>query len=147
MGSRYQGTETELQALDCYIKLQRAADSIASRAHKHLMQVNLSISQFGVLECLYHLGPLCQRDIGKKILKSSGNISTVIDNLEKRGYVVRQRSTEDRRYISVDLTASGRTMIAEIFPHHVEEIVTQMKALSPRELQRLSRLCKTLGLS
>lgn len=145
MGSRHQGTDTELQALNSYIKLQRAAESIAVRTHKHLLQENLSSSQFGVLECLYHLGPLCQRDIGRKILKSSGNISTVIDNLEKRGYVTRERSSRDRRYISVKLTPAGRELIRHIFPGHVEEIVANMRKLSPREQQQLSRLCKKLG--
>ena len=146
MGSRYKGTEAETLALNAYIKLQRAADSVSGRTHRHLAQVNLSTSQFGVLECLFHLGPLCQRDIGRKILKSSGNISTVIDNLEKRGYVVRQRSSEDRRYISVDLTTSGRALIAERFPHHVREIVANTKKLTPREQEQLSRLCKKLGI-
>lgn len=147
MGSCYQGTDAELLALNSYIKLQRAADSVAGQTHRHLAQANLSISQFGVLECLYHLGPLCQRDIGRKILKSSGNISTVIDNLEKRGFVARQRSKKDRRYISVGLTESGKQLIADVFPRHVEEIVAQLGTLPPREQQQLSRLCKKLGLS
>ncbi|HKJ04574.1 MAG TPA: MarR family transcriptional regulator [Geopsychrobacteraceae bacterium] len=145
MGFRYQGTETEALALGSYIKLQRAADSVSSRALKHLLQAKLSTSQFGVLECLYHLGPLCQRDIGRKILKSSGNISTVIDNLEKRGYVSRQRSDEDRRYIKVDLTENGKNLISGIFPQHVEEVVSQMNILTAREQHQLSRLCKKLG--
>ena len=146
MGSRHHGTETEQLALKSYIKLQRAADTVAASAHKHLHQTALSSSQFGVLECLYHLGPLCQRDIGHKILKSSGNISTVIDNLEKNGYVVRERSTEDRRYIQVDLTPSGRALIARLFPIHAAEIVKHMATLTPREQLQLSRLCKKLGI-
>lgn len=147
MGSRYQGTESEALALNGYIKLQRAADSVTGRVHHHIAHAKLSISQFGVLECLYHLGPLCQRDIGRKILKSSGNISTVIDNLVKRDYVVRERSTEDRRYIRVNLTNSGRALIEKIFPRHVEEIVAQMKSLTSREQRQLARLCKKLGTS
>lgn len=145
MGSCYQGTDAELLALNSYIKLQRAADSVTSQTHRHLAKANLSISQFGVMECLYHLGPLCQRDIGRKILKSSGNISTVIDNLEKRGFVARQRSKKDRRYISVGLTESGKQLIADVFPLHVEEISAQLNILTPREQQQLSRLCKKLG--
>ena len=147
MGSRYQGTESEALALNSYIKLQRAANSVTGRVHRYLVQARLSISQFGVLECLYHLGPLCQRDIGRKILKSSGNISTVIDNLVKRNYVVRQRSNDDRRYISVGLTAFGKALIEQIFPCHVKEIVARMNTLTAREHQQLSRLCKKLGTS
>ena len=68
---------------------------------------DLTESQFGTLEALYHLGPLCQGEIGQKILKSSGNMTMVVDNLEKRGLVQRQRSQQDRRQIEVSLTRPG----------------------------------------
>jgi MarR family 2-MHQ and catechol resistance regulon transcriptional repressor len=65
---------------------------------------NLTISQFGVLETLYHLGAMCQTEIGSKLLRSGGNITLVIDNLEKQGLVRRQRDTEDRRLVNIHLT-------------------------------------------
>ncbi len=49
------------------------------------MTIGLTESQFGVLDSLFHLGPMKQKEIGKKILKSGGNITMVINNLEKRG--------------------------------------------------------------
>ena len=85
--------------LSTYIKLVRAADSVNSRSHRHLSGPNLSFSQFAVLEALYHLGPLCQKDIAAKILKSPRNITMVVDNLEKRNLVKRERHTEDRRIL------------------------------------------------
>lgn len=51
-----------------------------------------------MLEALYHKGPLCKRDIAAKILKSTGNITLLIDNLEKNGLVRRERDNEDRRF-------------------------------------------------
>ena len=47
---------------------------------------------------LLHLGPMHQRELGRKLLKSSGNITLVVDNLEKRGLVRREREREDRRF-------------------------------------------------
>ena len=73
----------------------------------------LTISQFGVLEALHHKGPLCQRDIAVKILKSTGNITLVIDNLEKQGLVTRERTSEDRRYLTIRLTGQG----ADTYPY------------------------------
>ena len=97
MRQRYRGTSKEMKALSAYVKLMRAAESITARAHRHLSSFGLTISQFGVLEALFHLGPLSQKDIGQKILRSSGNITMVIDNLEKRGLVRRERDRQDRR--------------------------------------------------
>lgn len=70
-------------ALSTYTKLVRAAESVTSRTSRLMTEAGLTLSQFGVLEALYHKGPLCQRDIAAKILKSTGNITLVIDNLEK----------------------------------------------------------------
>ena len=92
------------RALNTYTKLMRAAESVTGRVHRVLAAPRLTISQFGVLEALYHKGPLCQRDIAAKILKSTGNITLVIDNLEKQGLVKRERTSEDRRYLTVKLT-------------------------------------------
>jgi MarR family 2-MHQ and catechol resistance regulon transcriptional repressor len=124
----------------------RASESVTTRIHRHLTDAGLNVSQFGVLEALYHLGPLNQTEIGQKILKSSGNITLVIDNLEKRGLVKRRRSAEDRRFYAVDLTAAGRRLIASIFPRHAAKVLEEMKALTSAEQEELSRLCRKMGL-
>lgn len=135
----------EKRSLDTYIKLMRAADTVTANAQRHLAQAGLTTSQFGVIEALFHLGPLCQRDIGKKILKSSGNITTVIDNLEKRGLVKRRPGAEDRRYVAVHLTAAGEELIRELFPSHAAGIVAELGVLTPQEQEELGRLCRKLG--
>ena len=70
--TRYKGTPEEVRALNAYVKLIRASESVSARIHRHLAAVGLSISQFGVLEALYHLGPLSQAEIAKKVLKERG---------------------------------------------------------------------------
>ena len=145
MGRRYGGTEDEARALDAYIKLMRAADSVTTRIHRHLSAVNLTISQFGVLEAIFHLGSLSQRDLAEKLLKSGGNMTMVIDNLEKRQLVKRERSVEDRRFVSVCLTEEGRQLISDIFPHHVEAVVEEMKILTASEQEELGHFCLRLG--
>ena len=116
MRARYQGNPEEARALRTYVKLMRAAESVTARTHRHLSSTGLTISQFAVLEALYQLGPLSQREIGQKILRSSGNITMVIDNLEKNGLVRRERNEADRRFFIVHLTAKGYNFINKIFP-------------------------------
>lgn len=115
MGTKFKGSKKEVQALDAFIKLKRAAESLSSRLISEFTKWNISESQFGVLETLYHLGPLCQKELGDKILKSTGNITLVIDNLEKRTLVERVRGVEDRRFISVHLTTEEKNSSNRFF--------------------------------
>ena len=146
MGTHFAGNKEELRALNTYIKLVRAADSVMSRVYRNSNLNGLTISQFGVLEALLHLGPLCQRELGTKILKSSGNITMVIDNLEKRELVERKRDRRDRRFVNVHLTGQGRKMIRKIFPRHVASIRAELEILSPGELTQFGDICRRVGL-
>jgi len=146
MNREFRGNEKEVLALNTYVKLMRAVESVTTRIHKHLASAGLTLSQFAVLEALFHLGPLYQREIGQKLLRSSGNITMVIDNLEKRGYVKRERKKEDRRFMMVRLTAEGSDLISKVFPSHAAVIAREMSVLSAREQKTLAQLCKKLGL-
>jgi len=132
--------------LNTYVKLVRATESVSARTHRHLSDAGLTTSQFGVLEAIYHLGSLSQSELAKKILRSSGNITLVIDNLEKRSLVKRERKQEDRRYYAIQLTPGGKKLIASIFPRHAGKIVEAMKVLTKKEQETLGRLCRKLGL-
>ncbi len=146
MRKRSRDNGKEARALNTYLKLMRAAESTTARAHRHLASAGLTLSQFGVMEALYHLGPRSQKEIGQKILRSSGNMTMVIDNLEKRGLVRRKRSSADRRCFIVHLTDKGNKLISRIFPHHTAMITGEMSVLSATEQETLARLCKKLGL-
>lgn len=147
MKRKFIGTKSDAIALSTFVKLMRATDAVSQSTHRHLMDVNLTISQFGILEALYHLGPMCQRDIAKKILKSTANITTVIDNLEKRGLVKRKRSKEDRRYINLHLTNKGLILIESVIPDHLQGITNRLRVLTVSEQKQLATLCKKLGVA
>lgn len=147
MGTHYQGTDLEKNALDVYIKLSRAAESVETRINRHLKDYGLTFSQFGVLEALYHLGPMHQVELAERILKSSGNLTLVIDNLVKRNLVRRERDEADRRCVIVRLTETGRQLISDIFPRHVEHVLDAMGVLTPEEQHQLADLCRKLGLA
>ena len=142
----YRGDENTARALDAFVKLMRASDSVLARTHHVLVAHGLSHSQFGVLEALYHVGPMCLSTVASKILKTSGNLTLVVKNLESRGLVRREQDAKDRRYFALHLTPKGRTLIARVFPEHSQNIVREMSILSSAEQKELARLCKKLGL-
>ena len=145
MPTHYRGSPQERQALDAYIKLMRAAESVTTRLEPLMRAADLTVGQFGALEALLHLGPLCQRDLGHKLLRSGGNTTVVVGNLARRGLVRRTRRPDDRRYITVTLTDRGRRLIGGIFPRHAQHVVREMRALAPEEQATLGRLCRQLG--
>lgn len=146
MSTHYRGTKQERLALDLYIKLSRAAETVSAHVNQHLHTHGLTISQFGVLESLYHLGSMSPGQLCEKILRSTGNMTLVIDNLEKRGLVRRVQNPEDRRSVIVELTDAGSQLITDIFPTHVATVVEEMQVLTEAEQIELARLCRKLGL-
>lgn len=148
MPTKYRGTADETRALNAFIKLARAINSLNANLARHIAdEGGLTMSQFGVLEALLHLGALSQGDIGQKLLLSGSNVTTVVDNLEKRHLVRRTRRPGDRRVVDVELTDSGRKLIARLFPAHARRITNLLGALSARQQDQLGDLCRTLGKS
>jgi len=134
--------KNQRDALSVYVKLMRATNQATGKIHGHLRDDNLTVSQFGVLEALYHLGPLSQSELGEKILKSNANLTTVVDSLERKTLVIRKRAEEDRRRVTVHLTKAGRELIARVFPRHAEVVAKEFVFLSDGEKDALSNLLR-----
>ena len=134
-------------ALLTYSRLMRAANSLRTAASRQLDGTGLTLSQFAVLEALYHLGPMSLSEVAEKILTTGGNLTMVAGNLEKQGLVSRKCSTEDARVYILSLTPKGKKLIAEIFPEHAVAITQALKTLSPKEQKKLSELCRKVGVS
>jgi MarR family transcriptional regulator, 2-MHQ and catechol-resistance regulon repressor len=145
MPSHYKGTESEIRALSAFINLVRASDSIASKAGALIDASGLTHGQFAVMEALHHLGPMCQHTLAKKLLRSGGNITTVIDNLERNKMVRRVRNPKDRREIEIHLTPKGRRLIVRVFPEHAHAIEKLFSGLTPEEQTELRRIAAKLG--
>ncbi|MEE8479073.1 MAG: MarR family transcriptional regulator [Candidatus Neomarinimicrobiota bacterium] len=146
MGTNFKGNKEELLALNAWIKLTRANNSIWKKIKPSMVQYNLSTTQFSVLEVLLHLGSMSQKTIGEKLLRSSGNIVKVVDNLERDGLVLRKQNKKDRRANLIILTDMGHKVIKSIFQSHVKSIVESFSILNKEEQEELSHLCKKLGL-
>jgi MarR family 2-MHQ and catechol resistance regulon transcriptional repressor len=140
----YAGTPQERLALRAFVKLVRAASGLSARLNRPLAEAGLTESQFGVLEALLHLGPLHQRELAAKILRTHGNVTLVVDHLEKRGLVRRERGSVDRRYIRVHLSPEGEALVGGLFPAHAARLAEEMSPLTEEEQRELGRLCRRL---
>ena len=143
----YTGNKKAALALDAFVKLRRASNSVSAATNSSITDAGLTASQFAVLEVLHHVGPLCLTEIAHKILSTGGNLTLVVRNLEKRGLVQRKQSADDRRFFSLHLTTKGKNLIAEVFPKQAAEITRVMGALPADEQAEFARLAKKLGIA
>ena len=147
MPTKFKGTSQERFAMDACLKLSRAFSSLERYLERTNVYGDLTSSQFFVLDSLYHLGQLSQKSIAEKLIKSGGNITMVIDNLEKKGFVRRVPDTSDRRVTNILLTDAGAEKIEQSLQNFVEAVVFATNDLSPIEMETLGNLCKKMGLS
>lgn len=136
-----------IAAVRAYVKLMRATRAVVARLEPALAGCALTLTQLGVLEAVLHRGPLTHRELGRKLLTSPGNLTDVVDKLERRGFVLRVRDATDRRQVRVELTSAGRAMIEDIFPRHAADIAQAMAGLDAAELALLDGLLRKLGMA
>lgn len=135
-------------AMSMWVKLARATDTLASITAKDIDTYGLTVPQFGIIESLGHLGPMKIGEMCSKKLMSGGNITVVIDNLEKQGLVERTKNEIDRRAYVLRLTVKGEEKFKEMFPKHAIFIENAISStLTEDELHQLSALLKKLGLA
>jgi MarR family transcriptional regulator, 2-MHQ and catechol-resistance regulon repressor len=131
--------------LKTLIALSRATNSVHKREYKTIKEGGLTVSQFSVLEVLYHKGALRVQEIIEKTLSTGGNMTVVIENLVKDELVMRYKDPEDKRVSLVSITDKGKAIIDSIFPKHVENINEIFSTLTAEEKKNLISLLKKLS--
>ena len=128
-----------------WLILMKAYGAIEAVAAKSIADSNLCASDFQILEILLHKGALPVNTIGRKIMLTSGSISTAVDRLEKRKLVRRDPSVDDARVIYVSLTGTGHALIQRIFSRHTRRMEDVFGPLSDEERLLLEELLKKVG--
>lgn len=138
-------SEAQAVALKLLVVLARAHASVEAHLHANVGAHGLTLTEFAILEVLYHKGPLLLGEVQKRILVSSGGVTYLVDRLEEKGLVERRACTEDRRARYAALTPEGEALIARIFPPHAELIREVMSTLSLEEQRQTVDLLRRLG--
>jgi DNA-binding MarR family transcriptional regulator len=137
-----QGNQLNLHLI---IGLYRSYARLNRNTQRLLSQHNLTLAQFGVLEVLYHLGPMKIGDVIAKTLSTSGNMTVVIKNLEKEDWIRRAVDPADRRVSVIQLTTQGEHLIATVFPKHLNELDKMLVNLTQADKKQLIGLFKKLN--
>ncbi|MDE3199037.1 MAG: MarR family transcriptional regulator [Acidobacteriota bacterium] len=133
-------------ATHVWLVLYRAARAVERNALASIAALGLGLSDFAVLELLLHKGPMPVNSLGRKVLLTSGSITTAVSRLETRNLVERKPHATDRRARIVELTPAGRKLIECAFTRHEQDMEKVMSVLKPAERTELIRLLKKVGL-
>ena len=131
--------------LHLIIGLYRSYARLNRNTQRLLSQHNLTLAQFGVLEVLYHLGPMKIGDVIAKTLSTSGNMTVVIKNLAKENWIRRSVDPADGRVSVIQLTTQGEQLIAAVFPQHLDELDKMLVNLAQADKKQMIQLMKKLN--
>ena len=131
--------------MKAFTVLLRAAQSVQEVARKDVATYGMNMTEFAVLELLYHKGDQPIQIIGKKVLIASSSITYVVDKLEQKGYVKRNASPDDRRVTYACITESGKQCIQEVYPNHEQNMSKIFENFSEEQLATVTDLLKQIG--
>ena len=134
--------QEEALALKAAIVFRKAERTLKTQESKAFKEYQITPTQFSVLETLYSKGNLRIQDLIDKMLATSGNMTVVLKNMVRDGWIFKICDPNDRRSFLVGLTPLGRQKIEEILPRHIQNISQLMAVLEPDEQEELIRICK-----
>ncbi len=140
MSSTLQNAPARSVQVEAYVWLVRSAEVLHGDVSRGLLVEGLTPTQFSTLKALRFRGSMPQKDIATYLLKTGGNVTMVVDNLEKAGYVERLKDPEDRRLSVIRLTPSGQEMFDRVYPPHLQRIEEAMSVLSESDCSELARI-------
>jgi len=136
-------------SIGVWVRILRVYTVISTEIRKKVGKKGLTLPQLYVLTTIGLQGDMPLGKLGKELLVTKGNITTIVDHLERDEFVIRDQDKEDRRKMWVRLTPKGEQLFEEILSAYEKEFVPLMRCLSQEELKQLSLLLKkmTEGLS
>ena len=133
-------------ALKLWVVLSRAHETVAELARRDVERGELSLTEFGVMEALFHKGDLTAGEVSKRVLLRSGSLTYVIDKLAERGLIRRKVCEEDKRRTYLQLTTAGNALMRKIWPGHAAVIELATSGLTLAEKRTVARLLRQMGL-
>lgn len=130
-----------------WVRLNMTFQLVNHEIQKALKQEDITLPQLDILVCLGRTEGLTLGEIGERLLVTGGNITGLVDRLERSGYVYRERNQKDRRIIRAKLTPKGVALHKEILPAFQKRLNKIMNILPSSEQRELNRLLKRLSQS
>jgi MarR family 2-MHQ and catechol resistance regulon transcriptional repressor len=136
---------SENLSLKSFVVILKASKTLEALVKKDVAEHGMKMSDFAILEALYHKGRQTIKQISEAVLINTGSITYIIDKLEKNNYLRRTNCEDDRRVIYIEITKKGTEVMDEIFPKHQQQIEEVFSDISDSDKRTLIEAVKTVG--
>ena len=129
-------------AINVINSIGNANNFIQEKLHSYVKTTGLTPSQFAIIIILGNNGALKISDIYKQMLIKSGNRTMILDSLEKRNFINRIFSKNDRREIIIELTAAGQKFFEENhekYSNFVEKIISNISQNEQKDIVAIAK--------
>lgn len=135
-----QYNERTKKSMKTTVKIERFSLKFKNMLVSYLNEFDITINQFKVLEVLYHRGDLSIGSITKLTMSTPGNITVVVKNLKRDGWITAIPNKEDKRASILTITSKGIEVIEKVFPNHAQNLHKSFEVLNDEELDTLYEL-------
>ncbi|MDY4761824.1 MarR family winged helix-turn-helix transcriptional regulator [Streptococcus thoraltensis] len=132
-------SNTALKAMVVFRKAERTLDAKGSCVFK---KYQITPTQFSVLDVLHTKGEMNISKLIDSILATSGNMTVVLKNMDRNGWIYRHRDENDKRAYVIGLTDEGRRLFETVLPEHIARVEASFSVLTEREQLQLIDLLK-----
>ena len=132
MSSRSKSSGDSMET-SLFVAFMQIADVLASEAEHIVKTAGLTAAQYNVLRILRGAGRtgLACREIGERMISRDPDITRLLDRMEKRGLITRERQSDDRRVVKTCVTAKGLEIL--------KTLDQPIRELHKRQFRRMSR--------
>jgi len=129
-----------IKSMKTIVKIDRFSLKFRNKLVNYLNEFDLTFNQFKVLEVLYHRGDLSIGSITKLTMSTPGNITVVVKNLKRDGWITSILNQKDKRASILTITPKGVEVIENVFPNHAQNLHSSFEVLNDDELDTLYML-------
>jgi DNA-binding MarR family transcriptional regulator len=126
---------------EAMLNIYFTASRLKKRADEFFRRYGLTDVQFNMMMLLKHQsteqGGLNQAELSRMMLVNRANITSLVDRIEKAGFVQRTADDKDRRYNIVKLTSKGLKRLEEVEPIYASQVKKIMSPLKEAEMKRV----------
>jgi DNA-binding MarR family transcriptional regulator len=142
--ARDKAPQFERYSTNVWIRFLRFDLFMNKKLDEALQHHALTAPQFYVLATLGYTGGLVFGEIGAKMMVTVSNLTGIVDRLERKGLVVRERDAADRRVVHVRLTGKGGDVFRETVAAFEERVARIFASLTQAEQREMSLLLRKL---
>jgi MarR family 2-MHQ and catechol resistance regulon transcriptional repressor len=134
-----------LYSTSLWIRFLRFSLFANKRLQEILETLDLTAPQLYVMATIGYAGQLPFNEIGAKMMVTVSNLTGIVDRLEEKGLVVRERDTGDRRIVYVKLTSKGQKLYKSSIPTFEKSLSNLFEPLDKQEQKKLGSLLRKLS--